>query len=398
MKLVRSPREESLIYLDFQASTPIDTSVADTMCEWIRSHSGNPHSSEHAFGWAARDAVENARASVAILVDSLPDDIIFTSGATEANNLAIFGAAERAAPGRDTILVSAIEHASILEPVRKLSRRGFNVVELPVDAEGRLHAWAFEQAMSERVLLVSVAAVNNEVGTLQDIQSIGARCQSVGALFHTDAAQALTGCALPLGALPIDFASLSSHKAHGPAGIGALYVAPNRVDRLAPQVLGGAQQLGLRSGTLPTALCIGFGRACELLTAGGATERLRVASLRDRFWQMLQSAIPGAALNGPTTLASRHPGNLNVAFPDVDARDLIQRIQPELACSTGSACHSGSEEPSHVLTALGLDEQRARSSLRLSLGRQTTVEEVERATQLLSQAALRTVGSNYALP
>jgi cysteine desulfurase len=396
MKLVRSPTENSSIYLDFQASTPVDTSVADGMCDWIRHHCGNPHSDEHAFGWSARDAVERARSAIANLVDAHPEDIVFTSGATEANNLAILGAAERASAGRDTILVSAIEHASVLEPARLLSRRGFKVVVLPVDSEGRLQAPAFEQALNDRVLLVSVAAVNNEVGTLQDIHTIGARCRSVGALFHTDAAQALTGCALPLGAMPVDLASLSSHKAYGPAGIGALYVGPNVIDRIAPQILGGAQQSGLRSGTLPTALCIGFGRACEILSATGEAERNRVASLRDRFWRVLSNAIPDAVLNGPNLSTPRHPGNLNVAFLNVDARDLIQRVQPQLACSTGSACHSGTEEPSHVLAALGLDEKRARSSLRLSIGRQTTDDEVVRATQVLLAAVL--AESNRLMP
>lgn len=382
-RLVARPRP---IYLDYQASAPVDPSVADVMCEWIRNRCGNPHSNEHAFGWAARDAVERARASVAAIIEADPEDIVFTSGATEANNLALFGAADRAAHGRDTILVSSIEHSSILAPARALATKGFQLIELPVDAEGFVVMSTFEQALSSRVLLVSIAAVNNEVGTLQDLQAIGARCRSVGALLHTDAAQALSARPLPLAEWPVDFASLSSHKSYGPVGIGALYVAPGRADHLAPQILGGTQQHGLRAGTLPAALCVGFGRACELLVRGGAAERQHVAGLRDRLWQLLKALIPEASLNGPADFAARHPGNLHVAFPHVDARELIQRLQPDLACSTGSACHSGSEEPSHVLLSIGFDEKRARSSLRLSLGRLTTFDEVQRAAHLIASA------------
>ena len=384
-------RDKSSIYFDFQASTPIDVPVADVMCEWIRDCCGNPHSTEHSIGWAARDVVEAARSAVASLVQADPDDVVFTSGATESNNLALFGVADRAPASRETILVSAIEHSSVLEPARALATRGFHVVELPVDPEGRLCFASLDRALSERVLLVSIGAVNNEIGVCQDLQAIGDRCRSVGALFHTDASQALTAHALPLGTLPIDLASLSSHKAYGPPGIGALYVAPGRVDRLAPQILGGTQQRGLRAGTLPTALCAGFGRACEILENSGAEERVQIAILRERLWRILAAAVPGIELNGPTDFALRHPGNLNIAFHGIDARDLIQRLQPDIACSTGSACHSGSEEPSHVLTALGLDEQRSRSSVRLSIGRQTTSDEVERAASLIAAGIVQTL-------
>jgi len=356
------------------------------MCERLRGRCGNPHSGEHAFGWAARDVVERARAAVAALVEADADEIVFTSGATEANNLALFGAAERAPLGRDTLLVSSIEHASVLAPARALSTRGFHVIELPVDGDGRLEMSALEAALSERVLLVSVGAVNNEVGTIQDLPTIGMRCRAVGALFHTDAAQSLAACSLPFGTLPVDLASLSSHKAYGPSGIGALYVAAGCADRVAPQILGGDQQHGLRSGTLPTVLCAGFGRACEILAMTGQEERLRVAALRDCLWRTLEALIPGLSLNGPRNSALRHPGNLNFAIDGVDARDLIQQLQPDLACSTGSACHSGNEEPSHVLGALGLDSKRAFSSLRLSLGRQSTTEDVHTAAGLIASA------------
>jgi cysteine desulfurase len=339
--------------------------------------------------------VERAREAVATLVGAEASDIVFTSGATEANNFALFGVAERAPRMRDTLLVSSIDHASVLAPARALSARGFRVIELPVNGDGRIEMAALDTALNENVLLVSIGAVNNEVGTIQDLSAIGNRCRAVGALFHTDAAQALTARELPLGALPVDFASLSSHKAYGPTGIGALYVAPGRFNRLAPQLLGGDQQQGLRSGTLSTALCAGFGRACEILAAVGQAERLRVAALRDYLWQTLAASTPGLLLNGPCDSISRHPGNLHITIEGIDARDLIQRLQPNLACSTGSACHSGNEEPSHVLKALAFDLHRARASLRLSVGRQTTRNDVLKAAELIA-AELSVEGASRA--
>lgn len=385
-ELYRVPLEAAPIYLDFQASTPIDPAVADAMCASIRGRCGNPHSAEHAFGWAAREVVERARVSVAALVGAEPEEVVFTSGATEANNLAVFGVAERAPNGRDTVLISAIDHSSVLEPARALASRGFRVVELAVDTDGRLDLAALDQELSQRVLLVSVGAVNNEIGVIQDLHAIGERCRSVGALFHTDAAQALCAEKLSLRDMPVDLASFSSHKAYGPAGIGALYVAQGCDARISPQILGGSQQRNLRSGTLPTALCTGFGQACELLSLHAPVERLRVAALRDRLWQSLSAKIRGISLNGPSDFALRHPGNLNIAVEGVDAQDLIQRLQPEMACSSGSACHSGTETASHVLSALRLSDRRARASLRLSIGRQTTIDEVDRAVTLFAQA------------
>jgi cysteine desulfurase len=375
------------VYLDYQASTPLDRAVLEAMCEWFE-RCGNPHSTEHAFGWAARRAVETARASVADVVNAEPDDVVFTAGATEANNLALFGAAARGPAARDTFIVSAVEHASVVEPIRALAGRGYQVITLPVDSEGRVSLPALDAALSSRVLLVSVGAINNEIGTIQDIEGIGARCRDAGALFHTDAAQALTGRSLPLADLPVDFASLSSHKAYGPAGIGALYIAPGRARCIAPQMLGGEQQRGLRSGTLPTPLCVGFGRACALIAANGQAERDRVAELRDEFWERLKAAVPELQLNGPTDRAMRHPGNLHVTAPGIDARDLIQRLQPLVACSSGSACHSGHEGPSPVLIALGFSGSRARAAWRMSLGRQSTLDDVVRATDRIV-AALR---------
>lgn len=385
----RLPSISAPIYLDYQASSPLDASVAEVICDWLRGRCGNPHSSEHAFGWAAHEDVERARRSVALLVDADPEDIFFTSGATEANNLALFGAAEKAPPDRDTILVSSIEHSSVIEPARELARRGFRVVELPVDHEGFLHLESLRAQLTHRVLLVSVAAVNNEVGTIQNLDQIGRLSRASGALFHTDAAQALSARSLPLGQLPVDLASLSSHKSYGPAGVGALYVAAGQRNRIAPQVLGGAQQGGLRAGTLPTALCVGFGRACEILDEFGQAERDRVAALRDQLWQKLRTAMPApeVVLNGPSDFRSRHPGNLSVAYLGTDARDIVQRLQPHVACSTGSACHAGSEKPSHVLLSMGYAERRAQSTLRLSLGRQSTADEVFRAAMLVTKAA-----------
>lgn len=374
------------IYLDFQASTPVDPAVVSLMFEWLSNRCGNPHSGEHTFGWAARESVERARGQVARVVHADPSDIVFTSGATEANNLALFGVAQRAHPGRDTILVSSSEHASILAPARALGERGFRIVVLPIEGDGGLDINALETELSNRVLLVSVAAANNEIGTIQDLRAIGSRCHDVGALFHTDAVQALTGCDLPLGELPVDLASLSSHKAYGPAGIGALYVAPGRSRMVAPQLLGGDQQEGLRSGSLSTPLCIGFGHACALLAKHGAEERVRVAELRNELWGLLRAAFPGIQLNGGELSTRRHPGNLNVALPGIDAKELVLMLQPWVACSTGSACHSGIEGPSHVLLAAGLSHEAASASWRMSLGRQSTREDVQIAASRITQA------------
>jgi cysteine desulfurase len=372
------------IYLDYHASTPVDPVVLEAMLPWWQRHPGNPHSEEHSFGWRANEAIEIARSQIAALIRVDAEDIVFTSGATEANNLAILGVMRYRERRRNTLLVTAIEHASVLGPADELAREGIRCVILPVDSDGALNREAFLRELSDDVLLVSVGAVNGEIGTIQDISWIAAHCREVGALFHTDAAQALTSVPQLLGESGVDLVSLSAHKAYGPIGIGALYVAPGIAMRMKRLTFGGGQQLGLRPGTLPTALCVGFGRACELLRLIGTEERERVAKIRDRLAAAILAQVPGAAINGSVT--RRHPGNINVQLPGADARDVIQRMQPGLAVSTGSACHSGENQSSHVLRAIGLNDKAAFSSVRIGLGRFTTPDEPDLALSALMKA------------
>lgn len=355
------------------------------MRPWFLEDYGNPHSTEHAFGWRAHRAIDCAREQVGDLIGVAAEDILFTSGATESNNLVLFGATKRRPQGRDTILISSIEHASILEPARQLRDAGIRVFEIAVDCNGYLQLDALDELLTDRVFLVSVGFVNNEIGTVQDVVAIGDRCRAVGALFHTDAAQALAAISLWPENPPFDFASLASHKAYGPKGIGGLYIAPGAAQYLSPLLLGGGQQRGLRAGTLPTPLCVGFGAACAKLKQVGKQEEQVVRHMRDEFLKNLRRSIPGIMLNGP--LEPRHPGNLNVRFKGVDARDVIQLLQPRIACSTGSACQSGIDEPSHVLLAIGLSHEEAVSSLRFGVGRFTIEREIVEAADALASTA-----------
>lgn len=371
------------LYLDYQASTPVDPAVSAAMTRCL-GMTGNPHSSEHAFGWSAHTAVEEARGKVADLIGADPADVVFTSGATESNNLAFFGVCGNKPRTRDLILVSAVEHASVLGPASRLAELGFRVVLLPVDGAGRLSPETLREALDDHVLLVSVGAVNGEVGSIQDLGQIATLCHNSGALLHSDAAQALAATRLNLSDTPVDLLSVSAHKAYGPQGIGALVVAPHVRRALMPLFFGGNQQDGLRPGTTPVALAVGFGHSCDILKRVGDDERRRMSELRDRLYASLCNRIPDLALNGDRT--ARHPGNLNVQLPGTDARDVIQRLQPTLACSTGSACHSGSEEPSHVLVAMGLTRSQAQGSLRLGVGRFTSHDDVDRAATMIAEA------------
>jgi cysteine desulfurase len=357
------------------------------MLPWLRlPGAGNPHSHEHAFGWRAAKAIDRARAQLAALIGADDQDLIFTSGATESNNLAILGMMCAHRSKRRTLLVSAIDHASVLGPSAMLEEEGFRCVTLPVDSGGRLLREVFLNELTDDVLLVSVGAANNEVGTLQDLPWITERCHEVGAFVHADAAQALTATPLSVSDWGIDLGSFSAHKAYGPQGIGALYVAPGMSGRLRAISQGGGQQSGLRPGTLPTTLCVGFGMACDILRRQGSVERQRVEWLRNRLISSLLLAFPGAVLNGP--IANRHPGNANLRIPGIDATDLIQRLQPHVAISSGSACHSGSDQPSHVLGAMGLTDAAARESVRLGVGRFTTESELAAAIAVIVPAVL----------
>lgn len=372
----------SPIYLDYHASTPVDPEVVDAMQPWF-GRPGNPHSEEHSFGWKARAGVDQAKDKVARLIGVASEDIVFTSGATEANNIAVLGIMGFPRKGRNKLIVSAIEHASVLEPAFALRNNGVELQFAPVDGDGRLNRESFLRMLDENVRLVSVGAVNGEIGTIQDIKWISEQCHDRGALLHTDCAQSLTASPTLIANSGADLISLSAHKAYGPQGIGALYIAPGIAPLIQQISYGGGQQSGLRPGTLPTALCVGFGVACDLISRYGEDERETVRRLRDTFLRMVADKLPDAKINGP--LIDRHPGNISLQLPG-DARDTIQRMQPSIALSTGSACHSGSHEPSSVLTAIGLSGEQAFATIRLGFGRFTTSAEIESAAAALTSA------------
>ena len=372
-----------MIYLDNHATTPCDPRVLEAMLPWFTREFGNPHSAEHAMGQRAATAVERARAQVAELIGAEAREIVFTSGATEANNIAIKGAAHHAArhgdPGRRRVVTLATEHKCVLESVRDLRDEGFEPVILPVDPDGRCDPARIARTLREKnTLLVSVMAANNEIGTLQDLRALSAIAHENGALFHTDAAQAAGR--VPLEVDGIDLMSLTAHKMYGPKGVGALFVRRRPRVRLAPLFSGGGQERGVRSGTLPTPLVVGFGLACAIAAGSMKTEAARIGALRDEFYRRLAAGVPGLRVNGGT--AHRLPGNLNVVFPAATAEALIQAL-PELCMSTGSACSSAAIEPSYVLRAIGLEAGAASRSLRLGLGRFTSQADIAAAAEAL---------------
>lgn len=352
---------------------------------WTEFH-GNPHSSEHSTGWSANKATETSRAKVANLLGVDADEIIFTSGATEANNLAIKGlrTPEQRQSQRTTILVSATEHKCILESAAYAAQtKGCAVREIPVNGKGHVDLDKLRDMLSEDVLLVSVALVNNEIGTIQDLASISALCRDIGAILHSDFAQAPSAVNLQEYADMADMVSLSGHKFGGPMGVGALYVSRELKDRIEPLFHGGGQEGGLRSGTLPLPLCVGLGSAAEFHSSeAGSALRERVAGLRDLFVDKLQSNRDHIGLNGDK-LCSRHPGNANLRFEGRDAGEMLQRLQPIVSASTGSACSSGISEPSYVLRAIGLTSDEAQASIRFSFGHTNTSDEVLEAAEAI---------------
>ena len=377
------PRQNRPIYLDNQATTACDPRVVAAMLPWFTEQYGNPHSAEHGMGRAAEAAVEVARAEVAALIGAEPREIVFTSGATESNNLAIKGAARHALRGDDPrrrIVTLATEHKCVLESAADLAREGFEPVVLPVDPDGRLDPAVLEAALAVPTLLVSIMAVNNETGVIQDIAAHAALARRHGALFHTDAAQAAGK--IPLDVAGIDLLSLSGHKIYGPKGVGALYVRRRPRVRLEPLFSGGGQERGLRAGTLPTPLLIGLGLACRLAADDLASDADRIAALRQRLLDRLQAALPGLRLNGSRD--HRIAGNLNLTFPAAAAA--LMAASPELCVSTGSACASAEIEPSYVLSALGLDPAAAARSLRIGIGRFTSRADIDAAAALLIAA------------
>ena len=374
------------VYLDNQATTQCDPRVVQAMLPFFSQHYGNPHSVEHAMGQTAEAAVETARAQVAALIGAEPREVIFTSGATEANNLAIKGAARFAAtmgaPNRRIITV-ATEHKCVLQSVADLAAEGFDPVILRVRRDGLLDPDTLRQALATPTLLVSVMAVNNETGVIQDIPGLAAISKQAGALFHSDLAQALGKMPLDLTGWNVDLGSISGHKLYGPKGVGALFVRRRPRVRLAPLLSGGGQERGLRSGTLPTPLIVGLGEACRLASTEMAAETERIGQLRASLLQRLQRDIRGLQLNGSRT--ARIAGNLNLTFPAATAADLMAAL-PQLCVSTGSACSSAAIEPSYVLRALGLSDQAAARTLRIGIGRFTSAAEIDYAAAALAAA------------
>ncbi len=385
--MIEAPsRPNRPVYLDNQATTRCDPRVLAAMLPWFTEQYGNPHSVEHIMGTTAEAAVEDARAHVAALLGAGTQEIVFTSGATESNNIAIKGAARHArrmGDERRRIVTVATEHKCVLESVADLEEEGFEPVFLPVGEDGLLDPDVLRQALTVPTLLVSVMAVNNEIGVIQDIQALAAIAKDAGALFHSDLAQATGKIPLDLTSWRVDLASVSGHKLYGPKGVGALFVRRRPRVRLTPLFSGGGQERGLRSGTLPTPLIVGLGEACRLAAAEMADEAVRIAALRTDLLDRLRAAIPGVVLNASPE--RRIPGNLNLTFPAATAADLMA-ASPDLCVSTGSACSSAAVEPSYVLKALGLSDEAASRSLRIGIGRFTSPADIEFAAATLAAA------------
>lgn len=380
-------QKQSVIYLDHNASTPLDPAVLEAMLPYFLENHGNPHSSSHSLGWASAKAIDEAAQAIAQLIGCDSDEVIFTSGATESNNIAIASAVRGQKGRRRKIITSAIEHKSTLNICRALQTEGFETVIVPVDGSGRVDVESLSALMDETVFMCTFGAVNSEIGTIQPIKAIADLAHSSGVLVHWDAAQAPSAIPMHDFGSHADFVSLSSHKMYGPQGVGAVYVRRAHQDRIKPLMYGGGQQSGIRPGTLPTALCVGMGRAAEILIdqSGQDGARKKLRALRDRLVARIAELDPKVRLNGPS-FDERHPGNANLQFSGFAGEDLLGVLQPGLAASTGSACTSGIPEPSHVLRGIGLSRDEALASVRFCLGRYTTLEEVDSAVEMIAQA------------
>ena len=368
------------IYLDYSATTPIDPRVAEKMIPFLTEKFGNPASRSHSYGWEAEEAVENARAEVARLLNADPKEIIWTSGATESDNLAIKGAAHFYQSRGKHLITVKTEHKAVLDTCRELEREGFEVTYLPVQENGLIDLEVFKAAIRPDTIVVSVMFVNNEIGVIQDIPAIGDICREKGIIFHVDATQAPGKVRIDLNELKVDLMSLSAHKVYGPKGIGALYVRRKPRVRLEAQMHGGGHERGFRSGTLATHQIVGMGEAFRIAREEMDEEQARIARLRDRMWNGIKD-MEEVYINGD--LEHRVPNNLTVSFNFVEGESLIMAIK-ELAVSSGSACTSASLEPSYVLRALGRNDELAHSSIRFTLGRFTTEEEIDFAVRLLN--------------
>jgi cysteine desulfurase len=372
------------IYLDYQASTPLDPAVDAAMRPFLDPWVGNPHS-DHAFGWRAASTVEDARTAVADLIGADSGEIVITSGATEANNLALQGLIRTSRRHRDHVVVTAIEHKCVLASALFLEEHGFRVDVVPVEPNGIVDPGRIDRVLSDNTALVSVMLANNEIGTLQPVAEIADLCRPRGIVLHTDGAQAVGKLPVDVASLGVDLLSLSGHKIYGPQGIGALYISRDCPVAVRPVLLGGAQQDGRRAGTVPVMLCAGLAAACKIAgerMTGDQAHELRVRTL---FLDALRSKFAHVSVNGD--LGKRLSGNLNIRLSGCDAESLLARLRGQLAASTGSACNSGLIEPSYVLLALGLTLEEVNSSIRFGFGRFTTVDDIERAVAALAWAA-----------
>lgn len=364
-------KEKERIYLDYQATTPVDPRVLEAMLPYWSTNFGNPHSAEHSFGWKADQAINRVRGQIADLINAESDEIIFTSGATESNNLALQGMARALQNrGRRKIVVSAVEHKCALESAKVCGELGYRVELIPVTPLGFADLNAADKIIDDDTAIVSLMAVNNEVGTIQPVREAARMTHKRGAVFHCDAAQALGWMDIDVFDEEIDLLSLSAHKVYGPKGIGVLFIRSDLPVKPQPIILGGGQERGFRSGTVPVPLAVGFGRACELIGEQREEYVKNMRSNRQAFLKQLRRKYPNLAINGSFP-EDRHPGNLNVRFPGMDAAAYIARQQPYVAFSTGAACQSGSMEPSYVLREMGLSEREASESVRFSFSRES---------------------------
>ncbi|XP_010245621.1 PREDICTED: cysteine desulfurase, mitochondrial [Nelumbo nucifera] len=370
------------LYLDMQATSPVDPRVLDAMLPFYLSRYGNPHSRTHLYGWESDLAVEKARAQVAALINASPKEIVFTSGATESNNISVKGVMHFYKDKKRHVITTQTEHKCVLDSCRHLQQEGFDVTYLPVSSDGILDLDRFRSAIRPDTGLVSIMAVNNEIGVIQPIEEIGKICKEMNIPFHTDAAQALGKIPIDVEKMNVSLMSLSGHKIYGPKGVGALYIRRRPRIRVEPQMNGGGQERGIRSGTIPTPLVVGMGAACELAMKEMKYDEKRITALQERLLNGIRAKLDGVVVNG--SMERRYVGNLNLSFAYVEGESLLMGLK-EVAVSSGSACTSASLEPSYVLRALGVDEDMAHTSIRFGIGRFTTEAEIDRAIELTVQ-------------
>uniref|UniRef100_A0A7C8YHK9 cysteine desulfurase n=1 Tax=Opuntia streptacantha TaxID=393608 RepID=A0A7C8YHK9_OPUST len=367
------------LYLDMQATSPVDPRVLDAMLPYYLSQFGNPHSRTHLYGWESESAVETARSQVARLINASPKEIIFTSGATESNNISVKGVMHFYRDKKRHVITTQTEHKCVLDSCRHLQQEGFEVTYLPVESDGLVDLNKLRDAIRPDTGLISIMMVNNEIGVIQPVDEIGKICKEFNVPFHTDAAQALGKIPIDVEKMNVSLMSLSGHKIYGPKGVGALYMRRRPRIRVEPQMNGGGQERGIRSGTVPTPLVVGFGAACEVAMKEMEYDDKRIRALQERLLKGIRERVDAVEVNG--SVERRYPGNLNLSFRFVEGESLLMGLK-EVAVSSGSACTSASLEPSYVLRALGVDEEMAHTSIRFGIGRFTTEEEIDRAVEL----------------